>query len=205
MPSRKSIANEEGWGDQPALFDTAVEIFRYLLVISPSPELIQVVARLKELVAQRIGPYRGQHSIAHITLLYAYLPIVYERGLCEAIAKGAQGHSPFSLHFSGIKHYPDKKTIYIDPVGKEPITALRKGVRDHLRSDQHLKKLGIHATAQPHLTIARHLGPAQFEPAWDVLAPHELRSEELVSSIVLLRSGVEGNDKHHSVRTFPLE
>ena len=204
MPSRKSIANKEGWGAQPAFFDTPVEIFRYLLGVSPSKELIEKVRDLKRLVADRIGPFRSDHSIAHITLLYAYVPMEYERDICECVARGIVGHAPFTLHFEGIKHFPDRKTIYIDPIEKESIVALRKSVRAHLRSDQRLKKLGVHATTQPHLTIARHLQPGQFEPAWEALAPHEHQSEEFVSSIMLLRSGVDGADKHHVVRSFPL-
>jgi 2'-5' RNA ligase len=191
-------------GPQPALFNTAVPIFRYLLVISPSQALIDAVSRWKKLLTARIGAFRSDHAIAHITLLYAYLPVEYERDVCEGITQGIPGRSAFTLHFDGIKHFPDQRTIYLDPIEKAPIIALRKSVRDRLRSDERLKKLGVHATTQPHLTIARHLKPGQFETAWEALAPHEHRSEEFVSSIVLLRSSVDGADKHHVVRSFPL-
>ncbi|WP_410961303.1 2'-5' RNA ligase family protein, partial [Salmonella sp. SAL4457] len=91
----------------------------------------------------------------------------YERDICDGIAQGVTGHAPFTLHFEGIKHFPDKKTIYLDPVEKGSIAALRKSVRTYLRSDKRLRKLGVHATSQPHLTIARHLKSEQFGPAWE--------------------------------------
>src|SRR5690606_12973857 len=126
MPSRKSIANEEDRGDQPALFDTSVEIFRYLVVISPSQEMIEEVVGLKAKVAAVIGSFRDDRSIAHMTLLYAYLPIDYERDLVDAISRAVKEHAPFIIHFNGIHKLPDNSTIHIDQIEKEPIIALRK-------------------------------------------------------------------------------
>ena len=127
MPSRESIANEEDRGDQPALFDTSVEIFRYLVVISPSQEMIEEVARLKAKVAAAIGSFRGDRSIAHMTLLYAYLPIEYERDLIDGISRAVGSVASFSVQFSGIHKLQDNSTTYIDPIEKEPIIALRGG------------------------------------------------------------------------------
>ncbi len=205
MPSRISIANKEDWGDQPAFFDTSVEIFRYLVVIAPSQELVEKIARLKERVATVIGTFRGLHSIAHMTLLYAYLPVEYERVLCAGIVASITDHRAFDAHFEGIKHYPDKRTIYLDLIEKKPVIALRKSIRDRLRSEKRLKNLGIHATTDPRLSIATHLDQARFDQAWNALAPHEFRHPEIIDQVILLRGALREGERYVVVERFRLK
>ena len=203
MPSRKSIANEDR-GDQPALFDTSVEIFRYLIVISPSQEMIAEVARLKQKIFDRIGAFRGDRSIAHMTLLYAYLPIEYERDLIEGIGRAVIGHRAFDLAFDGIKHFPDRTSIYIDPIEKEKVIALRRAIRKSLQSNKALKRLGIHATTQPMIAIARKLSSEQFDRAWLVLAPHKFDRKERVEEVLLLRGALKEGEKYVVMGRFGL-
>jgi 2'-5' RNA ligase len=205
MPSRRSIANEEDWGEQPALFDTSVEIFRYLVVISPSQQMIGDVARLKANVAQAIGPFRSEKAIAHITLLYAYLPIHYERDIMAAITRAVADHQPFEVLFNGIGHFPDKTSVFIDPVEKAPIIAVRKSIRRSIQGNPALKRLGIHATSQPMITMARHLEPEQFHLAWQALAPHQYHQNEQIDQVILLRGGQREGEKYQQVGTFMLK
>ncbi|MBK9176521.1 MAG: 2'-5' RNA ligase family protein [Flavobacteriales bacterium] len=187
------------------LFDVPVLGYRYLLVIRPSKEITAVVNVLKEKVEEAIGPYRYRHSTAHITLFYADLPVECERDLCEGIARGVEGHGAFRLHYEGITHFENKQTIYIDPVEKQPIDSVRKSVVAYARSYKRLKKLGINPSDHPHLTIAAGLKPAQFERAWESLAPHELRAEEQVTEVVLLRRAMREGERYAHVRSFVLE
>lgn len=189
----------------PALFDLPAVPYRFLLVIDPSPELSAVVSRLKEELSWRIGSFSGRHSIPHVTLLFADLPAECERDICEGIEQGVTGHKGFTLHYDGIRHFPDdNKTIYIDPVEKELIAPIRQSIVDHVRAFPSVRK-GVRPTNQPHLTIAAGLKPTQFEKAWDFLAPHEHRSEERVTEVVLLKLLLRPGERYEHVRTFPLE
>lgn len=190
-------------GPGPYLVDTPVVACRFLLVISPAPELSALVGRLKADLSARIGPFTGRHSIPHITLFYADLPEECERNICEGIAQGVVGHRSFALHYDGIAHFPDKKTIYVDPVEKEAIAPVRKSIVDHVRSFPGVRQ-GIQPTNEPHLTIAAGLKPAQFDKAWEFLAPHELKSEERVTEVVLLKRLLRPGARYEHVRSFPL-
>ena len=203
--TKRNVINRQGAGrgTHYTLFETPALLNRYLLVISPSQEIIRAVASLKNLVADGVGPYTYRHSIAHITLLYADLPVELERDLCEGIERGVAGYDVFDLRYDGITHFEDKRTIYIDFVDKQPIDSVRKSIVAHVRSYKRLK--GVHPTDHPHLTIAAGLQPTQFETAWEFLAPHTFQGVHRVAEITLLRKDLLANDKYQHVRTFPLE
>ena len=113
------------------------------------------------------------------------------------------GHKSFTLRYNGIAHFPDKKTIYIDPVDKELIAPMRQSIVDHVRAFPSVKK-GIRPTDHPHLTIAAGLRPAQFDRAWQMLASHEHTSEERVTEVVLLKRLLREGERYVHVRSFPL-
>lgn len=189
---------------KPSLFDMPVVSYRFLLVIDPAPALSAEVKRLKEMLAKEIGSFTGRHSIPHITLFFADLPAECERDICEGVAAGVISHNAFTLHYEGIMHFPDKKTIYIDPVEKEIIAPVRTSIVDHVRAFPGVRN-GIRPTEHPHLTIAAGLKPAQFDKAWELLAPNEHRSEELVTEVVLLKRLLQAGARYEHVRSFPLE
>lgn len=205
MPSRKSIANEEDWGDQPALFDTSVEIFRYLVVISPSQEMIAEVGKLKQKIFDRIGTFRGDRSIAHMTLLFAYLPIEYERHLIEGINSAIVGARPIHMEFNGIDQLPNGSGIFIHPTDEEQLIALQRKIRRNIQSNKQLKRLGIHATSRPMIHIARKLDPERSAIALETLSHFEFLRSETVEEVILLRSGLKEGEKHKIVAKFPLQ
>ena len=53
----------------------------------------------------------------------------------------------------------------------------------------------IRETDHPHLTIAAGLKPAQFQCAWESLAPHVLHAEEQVTEVVLLRRAMREGER----------
>ena len=178
-------------------------LHRFLLTILPSPALSAEVDRLKALVHERVGSFSGRNTVPHITLFFADLPLECERDICEGIARGVVGHPGFLLRYNGITHFPDKRTIYIDPVEKEAIAPVRSSIVAQVRSYPQLSE-AVRETDHPHLTIAAGLKPAQFELAWESLAPHEWRCEEQVTEVVLLRRALRPGDRYRHVRTFPL-
>jgi len=179
-------------------------LHRFLLIIHPSPMLSGEVERLKALVHGRVGSFSGRNTGPHITLFFADLPMEYECDVIEGIARGVVGHKSFVLRYNGITHFPDKRTIYIDPVEKEAISTVRTPIVEALMANDALRE-AIRETDHPHLTIAAGLKPAQFERAWETLAPHELRVEEQVTEVVLLRRALREGERYAQVRSFALE
>lgn len=179
-------------------------LHRFLLTILPSPELSGEVDQLKALVHERVGSFSGLNTVPHITLFFADLPLECEGDVCEGIARGVIGHKDFVLRYNGIMHFPDKRTIYIDPVDKDAIATVRTPIITALKSNDTLRE-AIRETDHPHLTIAAGLKPTQFERAWESLAPHVLHAEEQVTEVVLLRRAMREGERYAHVRTFPLE
>lgn len=189
----------------PLLFETPVEACRFLLVIEPTPETSAFVMDAKQALRERVGKFSGMHSIPHITLFFADLPVHFERDLVQGIAGGCLGQRPFELDYSGIMHFPDKKTIYIDPVQKDAIAVLRKNIVSHVRAFKAIKQLGLRATDHPHLTIAAGLDPGQFEQAWTMLAPHAFSGTQKVFDVVLLRRELKPGAMYQRVRIFSFQ
>jgi len=180
-----------------------VHLHRHLLTILPSPALSAEVDRLKALVHGRVGSFTGRSTVPHITLCFLDLPGEQEPSIVDVIANSAKGQSSFALRYQGITHFPDKRTIYIDPVEKEAIAAVRTPVVVALMANEVLRD-AIRETDHPHLTIAAGLKPAQFDEAWKLLAPHALKSEERVTEVVLLKRLLQAGTRYEHVRSFPL-
>lgn len=161
-------------------------LHRLLLTILPAPALAAEVERLRAALHARIGSFSGRNTVPHITLCFLDLPEEHESAIIEAIAHGARSTRGFTLHYNGIMHFPDKRTIYIDPVEKTAIAAPRKPIIAALKANDALRE-AVRETDHPHLTIAAGLKPVQFEKAWELLAPHQLRCEEYVDEVVLLK------------------
>ena len=176
---------------------------RFLLTILPSPALSVEVDRLKTAVHDRVGSFSGRNTVPHITLCFLDVPAEQESAIIEAIAHGLTGQRRFTLRYNGITHFPDKRTIYIDPVDKEAIATVRTPLIAALKANDALSE-AIRETDHPHLTIAAGLKPAQFEKAWEMLAPHEHRSEERVTEVVLLKRPLPPGARYEHVRSFPL-
>lgn len=178
-------------------------VHRFLLTILPSPALSSEVRRLRALLHPSIGSFSGRNTPPHITLCFLDLPEAHEPAIMEAVALGTKGLQPFALHYQGITHFPDERTIYIDPVEKDAIAAVRAPIVSAFKEDPALRD-ALHETEHPHLTIAAGLKPAQFDKAWEMLAPHALQSEERVEEVVLLKRLLQPGTTYEPVHSFPL-
>lgn len=181
-----------------------VMVHRFLLTVLPGPSLSAEVDRLRNDLHARIGSFSGRNTPPHITLCFLDLPLEHGPAIIDAIARGTDGLRPFSLHYQGITHFPDKRTIYIDPVEKDAIAVVRTPIVTVLKADEALHD-ALRETDHPHLTIAAGLKPAQFDAAWEMLAPHELRSEERVSEVILFKRLLKPGTQYEHVRSFPLD
>lgn len=195
------MAKPEATGRAP--FETESTLYRFLLVIHPHAALREQVDGWKELLASHIGYFSGRHSIPHITLFVADLPGMLEAAIIKGITAGVVGHRSFALHYDGISHFPDRKTIYVAPVEKEAIAPVRSSVARHVRSAIGSNE-AVKVTTEPHLTIAAGLKPAQFDQAWDFLAPHIHSSDQTVDELLLLRREMRPGTRYEVVQHFPL-
>ena len=177
---------------------------RFLLTILPSPGLSAEVDRLKASVHEGVGSFSGRNTVPHITLCFLDLPAEHEPAIIEAIARGATGQQGFTLRYNGVTHFPDKRTIYIDPVEKDAVAVVRVPIIAALKANDVLRE-AVRETGYPHLTIAAGLRPVQFDKAWEMLAPHEVRSEERVTEVVLLKRVLRPGEPYEHVLGFPLE
>lgn len=158
---------------------------RYLFILRPSSAVTAEVQRMREQLFPRIGNFSGRRVIPHITLCFADVTVNDERTILQA-AGAVAACAPFTVHYAGITHFPDKRTIYIDPVDKEAIARVRAPLVAALRAEP-VVAAALHVTDHPHLTIAAGLKPAQFGTAWDLLAPHRFEADERVTHVVLMR------------------
>ncbi|MBL7950880.1 MAG: 2'-5' RNA ligase family protein [Flavobacteriales bacterium] len=188
---------------ESAPFETESTLHRFLLVIHPHAALTEQVEEWKDLLASHIGYFSGRHSIPHITLFVADLPGTLEAAVIKGITAGAVGHRSFALHYDGITHFPDRKTIYVAPVQKEAIAPVRSSVACHVRSTIGSNE-AVMVTNEPHLTIAAGLKAAQFDKAWDLLAPHIHRSDQTVDELLLLRREMRPGARYDVVQPFKL-
>lgn len=179
-------------------------LHRFLLTILPSPELAAQVTRSRELLYGSIGSFSGRHTPPHITLCFLDLSETHEADIIRAVESGVAGRAGFILHYDGITHFPDRRTIYIDPVEKQAIAAVRAPVVAALMQDVALSP-ALRETDHPHLTIAAGLKPTQFEKAWEMLAPHEHSSAEHAGELVLLKRVLKPGERYGRVREFPLK
>lgn len=177
-------------------------LHRFLLTILPAPVLAAEVERLRTVLNDRIGSFSGRNNPPHITLCFLDLPSELEPAVIEAIALGVSGQSGFDLQYQGVTHFPDKRTIYIDPVEKEAIATVRAPIITAMRTKDALREV-VRETEHPHLTIAAGLKPGQFEKAWEMLAQHELHREERVKGLVLLKRVLKPGERYTQLRSFP--
>ena len=177
-------------------------LHRFLLTIQPSSTLSAEVQRLRALLHPAIGSFSGRTTPPHITLCFLDLPEAHGPAIMETIARGNVGHQPFTLRYYGITHFPDKRTIYIDPVEKDVVANVRKPIISTLKEDPALGE-ALRETDHPHLTIAAGLKPGQFDKAWEMLVPHEWHSEERVGEVVLFKRPLRSGTQYEPVRQFP--
>lgn len=176
---------------------------RFLFTILPRPGLSEKVMAIRAALYARIGSFSGRNTPPHITLCLLDLPETFGSAILDAMTSGTANSRSFTLHYNGITHFPDKRTIYIDPVEKAAIAEMRAPIVAALKADGVLCA-AVRITDRPHLTIAAGLKPAKFEEAWRMLAPHELRHDERVGEVVLLKRLLRPGERYEQVRSFTL-
>ena len=175
---------------------------RYLAIIAPSPSVSEAVLHLRHKLHAGIGSFSGCLLRPHITLFIADIPETLGGAVEQGMARAAKQATMFRVTYNGITHFPDKRTIYIQPMEKEAIGHLRVSVLSALSTVEGSRG-HIRPTDHPHLTIAAGLKPQQFATAWPMLAPHVFADAHAVDSIALLRRELRPAAEYEMVKEFP--
>ncbi|HRD52528.1 MAG TPA: 2'-5' RNA ligase family protein [Flavobacteriales bacterium] len=176
---------------------------RYLLVIPPSPQVSATVVAMREQLHARTGGFSGRNLMPHITLFFSDAADGLEDELVAVISAAAEQSAGFSLSYRGITHFPDRRTIYIDPTEKQCIASLRGKVA-HAACTIPRIQAGLHVTDHPHLTIAAGLKPTQFDLAWSMLVPHAYAAEHAVGHLLLLKRSLLPAEPYAVIARIPL-
>lgn len=157
---------------------------------------------MRAMLHERIGGFTGRVLMPHITLFLADVPEELGASIAAGIEAGLRHAAPFTVHYHGITHFPDRRTIYVDPVEKEAIAHLRAPLVAAVRSDPALSR-HVRVTEHPHLTIAAGLKPVQFDVAWALLEPHTFNAQQTVAEVCLLRRALKPGAVYGMVHRFP--
>ncbi len=161
-------------------------LHRYLLCNEASPEVAAMVEACGEQLKDFIQRPRRTTAPVHLTLLLVDMPEELAPQLQAAIERGLKSARPFTLHFDGITHFPDKRTIYAVPVEKDIIVKLASAVAKEVRNVPAIDAYAPHATDSPHLSIATSLQPGQFERAWELFKSQPFVAAMKVNEILLM-------------------
>jgi 2'-5' RNA ligase len=148
-----------------SLFDgpSSPKVFFFLIVISPPGAIDRYVSDLKTELFERYGSYPSRHSKPHITI--CSFPLLEERqqAVTAALQDGLSQIDPFLLHLRGFSTFDSSRVIYLDVEPSGQLDQLRAFFSEQKRSLRLGKKFDLFRNA--HLTIAKSLQPAVFEPA----------------------------------------
>ncbi len=184
-----------------------MNIFEYLLIISPDEEIKSYVMRLKKLFADRYGCKKAAGLIPHITMGNWLRSHYDEERIIANIKRFAETANPFLAQFDGLgkfdNHAKDNfKTIFVNVFNKESFAHISKGLN---RSSRHLLKKFATFPGTAHLTIARSMESEQFERAWSEWENEEFKAYCEVSGMILLRRELykDGHGTYETIATFP--
>jgi 2'-5' RNA ligase len=132
----------------------------YSVVIYPSEAVIALVKSMKEGLAKEVGWFHSKNSVGHITIcLFKATDEAIEniknqlRSVCDTL-------KPVEVCLNEFGSYPNG-AFFISPDddSKNSLTPIMKRVQESL------KDLDMQKSDDPHLSIARRLGPEKLEKA----------------------------------------
>ncbi|WP_339874775.1 2'-5' RNA ligase family protein [uncultured Algoriphagus sp.] len=180
-----------------------MNIFEYLLIISPSEEIKLMVMNLKRIFANRYGCEKAAGLIPHITMSNWLHNGDRETQIISTIDRFAKTVHPFLAQFDGLGKF-DPKTIFVNVFNREYFSEISKGLKN---STNYLLKNDAKFPSPAHLTIARDMKPEQFEQAWSEYGNEEFEAFCKVEGMVLLKRpfSKDGYKKYDVVAEFPFE
>jgi len=133
----------------------------FLMIISPSDEVIKQISKYKRASANKIGPFKGMYSIAHISITHQQRckPFMADPFMLR-MEKKLQSMQPAELHinnFNFFKHGGIGFTIYAEVSIMPPNHNWFKLLR---------QQMGIKISFVPHITVLKNIPPSAFNKLW---------------------------------------
>jgi len=172
---------------QPSLFPqtTDVKLFGFLIVITPSPEIVTYVNRLKSEFYQTYGKYRSMDSKPHISTCQFLMFDERQNNVLRSLQKSLSGISPFRLKLNGFGHFHGSNVIYLRVEQSEELESLKKLFVYSLQR-LWIEKNKI-VVKNHHLTVAKDIHPGIFNSACDNYLPRSYQNSFMVDKLTVLR------------------
>jgi len=162
----------------------------YLIVLSPSENIIDRVKRLKDFSFNEIGEYDGHYSKAHITIQpWPRKKPVWIEPLIPKLERDLQTLPPVVLDINGFGFFDheDNRTIYAK-LNATPLTKVWF---------KHLRKYFSTGDFEPHITIARNLPNDTFAKLWPHFKSLKWKQQITLDRLTILRREMIGHDKSY--------
>jgi 2'-5' RNA ligase len=172
----------------------------YLLVISPPPELLEKIKKVKQ---EFFDKYHAENALwgrPHITLINFVQFEMMEERIVNRLKTIGMAYTPFKVELKNFGSFPDH-TIYITVESQLPVKNLIRA----LRPAQQLLKLNkdnkSHYFDTAHITLARNLQPWQYEKGWTEYQHKHFTGRFIADGMLLIKRKV-GTQKFQVVERF---
>jgi 2'-5' RNA ligase len=176
-----------------------VQLFEYLLIISPDGMVWQKIMTEKKYFFSLCQATMALYGKPHITLANFMTYDMGEHKLVEILKGIGSKQCVFEVSLKNYNHFKTH-TIYADIENKLPFNELTKMLKANAYNN-----MKSHAADRPfignnaHLTIARRLEEWQFEKAWKEYANKKISEKLIAEGMYLLRRPAIEKSKYEVV------
>ena len=173
----------------------------YSVAICLPPEAEQIVAGLKDRLAQEIGWYPSRDSRAHITICHFFADGAQLERWKAYVATFCSNQKPFEIVLDHVAQFRDSNTIYLalDKSSQQLTAAMMKAFNKGAKFQD--KK----TTSRPHVTIGRSIQKDKMERA-QALFRNESFDIRFVSKEICIRKLNHDKGQYDILKpSFPLE
>ncbi len=165
----------------------------YLLVITPSEEIIANISAFKDKAKEMIGYFHSFNSKAHITVNHYYdkKSLFMEEKLTYYDQK-LQQEKPVALKFCGFDYFEHQNTYTI-------YAKVVLNTEAEVAFSKFKKILGSGVPSVPHITVARSLSADNFQILWKYFESLPFESFFYADKIVVLKTPT------HRLNHFPMK
>lgn len=154
----------------------------YLMIISPPDDVIKQISKYKRASANKIGLFKGMHSIAHISITHQERckPFMAEPFILN-MEKRLLSMQPVELQITGFnffKHGEVGFTIYAVVNAAPPNHNWFKLLR---------RQMGIKVVNfVPHITVLKNISPSLFKRLWPYFENSKYETSFKANSLTIL-------------------
>lgn len=137
------------------------ELNEYLVLLLPYAEINDEIKGFKREIFRGFGPYAGQNSCAHISLLSFFQQEEREEKVIHCIEDQLSSVKPFEVFLSGFEFDTEARSVYVDILNKTSLNDLYHQLR--LSLFQELVSLAfLKKDYHPMMKIGHAFSPLQF-------------------------------------------